>query len=93
MREIARISQDYFPTQDRIVRAVAKLFKLPTVPTGTFAVLDAGCGTGKAINDLREAWLTQRPDLNITLLGIESDKSRCQQGGGIVRGLFAIRSS
>jgi hypothetical protein len=30
MREIACVSQGFFPTQDRIVRAIAGLFKLPT---------------------------------------------------------------
>ncbi|MEI6235735.1 MAG: DUF6094 domain-containing protein [Planctomycetota bacterium] len=75
MREIARVSQGFFPTQDRVVRAIAKLFKLPTT-LGPLVVLDAGCGTGQAIHNLRESWLTQRPDLNVILLGIESDKSR-----------------
>jgi len=75
VREISRIKQGFFPTQKRIVHAVAKLFKLPNTP-GSVIVLDAGCGTGQAIHDLRESWLTQRPDLNVTLLGIESDKSR-----------------
>jgi hypothetical protein len=81
MREIARIKMGFFPTQDRIVRAVARLFKLPNTQQGPLVVLDAGCGTGKAIHDLRETWFAQRPDLNITLLGIESDKSRCQEAG------------
>ena len=76
MREIARVSQGFFPTQDRIVRSIAKLFMLPTTPSGPIAVLDAGCGNGKAIHDLRNHWLAQRPDLKVTLLGIESDKSR-----------------
>ena len=75
MREIARVSQGFFPTQDRIVRAIAKLFSLPTSPS-PIVVLDAGCGNGKAVHDLRQHWLTQRPDLKVTLLGIESDKSR-----------------
>jgi SAM-dependent methyltransferase len=77
MREIARVQQGFFPTQDRIVTAVASLFRLTAV--GPFAVLDAGCGTGQAIHDLRRAWLSRQPDLNVALLGIESDKSRYQQ--------------
>ncbi len=48
MREIARVQQGFFPTQERIVRAVANLFKLPTNAVGNVTVLDAGCGTGKA---------------------------------------------
>ncbi|MEI6236900.1 MAG: hypothetical protein WCT04_27900 [Planctomycetota bacterium] len=84
MREIARIQQGFFPTQDRIVRAIANLFKLPSNPTGSFVVLDAGCGTGKAIADLRANWLAQRPDMNITLLGFESDKNRCSQAAALL---------
>jgi hypothetical protein len=84
MREIARVSQGFFPTQDRIVTAVASLFKLTAALQGPFAVLDAGCGTSKAIHDLREAWLLQRPDLNVGLLGIESDKTRCQQAASLL---------
>ncbi|MEI6232901.1 MAG: DUF6094 domain-containing protein [Planctomycetota bacterium] len=79
MREIARVQQGFFPTQNRIVRAVANLFKLPANPVGHVTVLDAGCGTGQAIHDLRNAWLSRAPNLNAALLGIESDKNRCQQ--------------
>ena len=84
MREIARVKQGYFPTQDRIVLAVAGLFKLPSPQQGPLVVLDAGCGTGKAIHDLRAAWLARQPDLNVTLLGIESDKSRQQQSAELL---------
>ena len=84
MREIARVQQGYFPTQDRIVHAVAGLFKLLGTPHGQLVVLDAGCGTGKVIHDLRETWLAQRPELNVTLLGIESDKNRCLQAAELL---------
>jgi hypothetical protein len=84
MREIARAQQGFFPTQDRIVRAVASLFKLPTAQQDSLVVLDAGCGTGKAISDLWEAWLAWQPDLNLTLLGIESDKNRCHQASELL---------
>ena len=79
MREFARISQGYFPTQDSIVQAVDNLFKLPNSQTNPLIILDAGCGAGQAIQNLREYWLTKRPDLNTTLLGIESDKHRYEQ--------------
>jgi trans-aconitate methyltransferase len=82
MREIARACQGFFPIQDRIVNAVVRLLTLSS-SLGPFVVLDAGCGTGKAIHDLREIWLAQRPDLNIGLLGIESDKNRCQQAAAL----------
>ena len=84
MREIARVQQGFFPTQDRIVRAVARLFKLPTGANTSVVVLDASCGTGKAIHDLRENWLTQRRDLNVMLLGVESDKNRHQQATALL---------
>ena len=83
MREIARVQQGFFPTQNRIVRAIANMFKLSANP-GPFAVLDAGCGTGHAIHNLRESWLAQRPDLNVTLLGIESDKHRHEQAAALL---------
>ncbi len=69
----------FFPTQDRIVRAIASLFKPPTAPV---VVLDAGCG--KAIHDLRSQWLTHFPDSKVTLLGIESDKSRFEQAAKLL---------
>ena len=84
MREIGRTQQGFFPTQNRIVRAVAGLIKLPSNQAGASIILDAGCGTGKAIHDLRETWLTQRPELNVSLLGIESDKNRCQQAASLL---------
>ena len=56
---------------------ISTLVRLPE--SGQTVVLDAGCGTGKAIVDLREAWLKRQPDLSVTLLGIESDKGRHQQ--------------
>ena len=79
MREIARACQGFFPTQDRILHTAAQLLKMPEYPGAPVVVLDAGCGTGQAIHDLREIWIKQRPDVNVTLLGIESDKNRCQQ--------------
>ena len=84
MREIARVSQGFFPAQDRIVHAASRLFNTPDRQSGTLIVLDAGCGTGKAVDDLREIWLAQRAELNVTLLGIESDKSRCQQAATLL---------
>lgn len=82
MREIARTQQGFFPTQDRIVAAVASLLRL--IAAGPFVVLDAGCGAGQAIHDLRENWLALAPNLNINLLGVESDKNRCQQAAALL---------
>ncbi len=90
MREIARVQQGFFPTQDRIVRAIAGLIKPPTAPV---VVLDAGCGTGKAIHDLRSQWLARSPDSNVTLLGIESDKSRFEQAAKLLAGGSALWSA
>ena len=84
MREIARVQQGFFPTQDRIIRAVAKLFNLPTSSNGPVIVLDAGCGTGRAIHNLSEIWLAERPGLNVTLLGIESDKNLHSQAADLL---------
>ncbi len=84
MREIARVQQGFFPTQDRIVHTVANLFKFPPTQSGPIVILDAGCGTGQGIHDLREAWLAQRSDLKATLLGIESDKSRYEKAANLL---------
>ena len=53
MREIARVQQGFFPTQNRIVQVVARLFSLPIQQCGPVVVLDAGCGTAlwSAIED------------------------------------------
>ena len=78
MREIARVAQGFFPTQPRIVSAIAKLFDLPR--HGTVTVLDAGCGCGDAIADLRAEWTARVTlDLQIKLYGIESDRERHRQ--------------
>ena len=75
MREIARVAQGYFPTQPRIVAAISRLVAPP--PHGTVTVLDAGCGCGDAIDELRNAWKScARTDTNIKLYGIESDRER-----------------
>ncbi|MEI6233998.1 MAG: DUF6094 domain-containing protein [Planctomycetota bacterium] len=84
MREIGRVQQGFYPTQDRIVRAVANLFKLPANPIGHITVLDAGCGTGQAIHELRKAWQTRAPNLNAALLGIDSDKHRYEQAAALL---------
>ncbi|HLX61994.1 MAG TPA: hypothetical protein VKX17_12000 [Planctomycetota bacterium] len=60
MREIACVQQGFFPTQDRIVQIISKLFRFPATRCGAFVVLDAGCGTGKAIHDLRVGWLNSQ---------------------------------
>jgi hypothetical protein len=60
------------------------MLKLPEQQAGTTVVLGAGCGTGKAIHDLREIWINHRPDLNVMLLGVESDKNRHQQAASLL---------
>ncbi len=78
MREIARVAQGYFPTQPRIVAAIARLFDLPR--HGTVTVLDAGCGGGDAIATLRDAWMPRAtPELQVKLYGVESDRERHRQ--------------
>lgn len=84
MREIARVQQGFFPTQDRIVQAVARLFSFPPDVKGHIIVLDAGCGTGKAIYDLRDTWLKKYCRLSVRLFGIESDKARAQQANELL---------
>ncbi|MEI6235811.1 MAG: hypothetical protein WCT04_22375 [Planctomycetota bacterium] len=58
MREIARIQQGFFPTQNRIIGAIANLFKLSDQHGGQVIIIDAGCGTGQAIHDLQGAELS-----------------------------------
>ncbi|HLX62285.1 MAG TPA: DUF6094 domain-containing protein [Planctomycetota bacterium] len=84
MREIARAQQGFFPTQDRIVQIISKLFAFHRADSSHFTVLDAGCGTGKAIRDLRNHWLAREQSLQISLLGIESDKSRFEQAAKLL---------
>ena len=83
MREIARVAQGYFPTQTGIVTAIARLLNLPQ--HGTVTVLDAGCGCGDAIADLRNALLSRAPrDLTVKLYGIESDRERHRQANALL---------
>jgi len=84
MREIARVQQGFFPTQDRIVQIISRLFTFPRANSGPVVVLDAGCGIGKAIHDLRTHMLATAPSSNVVLLGIESDKNRCQQAAALL---------
>jgi hypothetical protein len=84
MREIARQKMGFFPTQDRIVAAVARLLKPATDAHGQFVILDAGCGTGQALHDLRKNLLPHAPASNVVLLGIESDKNRCHQAAQLL---------
>lgn len=79
MREIGRIQQGYFPTQDRIVKAIATQLKAIS-GKGALTVLDAGCGEGDALVTLRDAWGAP----NVKLLGIESDRHRADQAGKVL---------
>ena len=65
MREIARAQQGFVPTQSRIVRAVANLFKLPINPIGSVSVLDAGCGLGHGLRALRAMRFAARFDFSL----------------------------
>jgi hypothetical protein len=83
MREIARVAQGYFPTQSSIVTAIAWLLNLPQ--HGTVTVLDAGCGCGEAIANLRNALVSRAShDLNIKLYGIESDRERYRKANALL---------
>jgi protein-L-isoaspartate O-methyltransferase len=83
MREIARVAQGYFPTQSSIVAAIACLLNLPQ--HGTVTVLDAGCGCGEAIANLRSALLSRASqELSIKLYGIESDRERHRQANTLL---------
>lgn len=75
MREVGRIQQGYFPTPDRVVQSIAKHLKLIPPPSDKkhkHVVIDPGCGTGKAIADIAQAW----GNSNAHTYGIESDKQR-----------------
>jgi len=78
MREVGRIQCGYFPTPDRVVEWIAKMLT-PEVGDWVVTVVDAGCGTGKAIADLRGHWLKDYPTLNCKLLGVELDKGRAEE--------------
>jgi hypothetical protein len=71
------VAQGYFPTQQRIVAAIARLIVPPSHSPST--VLDAGCGCGEAIAALCESWRTCAPQSLIKLYGIESDRERHRQ--------------
>lgn len=84
MREIARVAQGYFPTQDRIVAALSRL--IAPHPQAT-TVVDAGCGCGKAIADLRQHWIARATATpTIKLYGIESDRDRHRQASELLSG-------
>ena len=85
MREIGRVKQGFFPTQDRIVQMIAGLF---CFAGDVFSVVDAGCGIGTAIKDLRDAWLKQYPQLQVSLLGVESDKGRYTQAKEVLNSVL-----
>jgi hypothetical protein len=75
MREVGRAQQGFFPTPDRVVRALARQIE-PAV-TGQVHVLDAGCGEGAAIALLRQEWMTLHPKTApAALWGVESDRGR-----------------
>ena len=44
MREIVRVKMGFFPTQDRIVHAIAKLFKTLINQSAVVVAVDAGSG-------------------------------------------------
>lgn len=77
MREVGRVAMGFFPTPPRVVEALAALVTPPA--SGTFTVLDAGCGTAAAIAQLRDRWTTARPDAQVKLYGIESDRNRAKE--------------
>ena len=76
MREIGRIAQGFYPTHDRIVQLLSRIVTPPA--SGLVTVLDAGCGEGKALVDLRDAWASRHPAPQVRLYGVESDKGRAK---------------
>lgn len=84
MREIARAAQGHFPTQPRIVKSIGNLFRLPG--NSLVTVLDAGCGTGQAIHELRDEWFAgQRGSAAmVRLYGLESDRGRWEQASKLL---------
>lgn len=79
MREVGRIQQGFFPTPDRVVEMIAKMITPEVKEHNLLTVVDAGCGEGRAIHDLRRHWLDKYPGLNCKLLGVESEKLRAQK--------------
>lgn len=75
MREIGRAQLGHYPTQDRIVRAISRLVA-PPADGKPAVVLDAGCGVGAAIGDLRDHWDAHA---YVHLLGVEADRTRAQR--------------
>ncbi len=71
MRERGRMVQGFFPSQPRIVAAIAKLIR--PAAEGNVSIIDAGCGEGAAIRQLKKEWGDPQ---NVKLYGVESDKGR-----------------
>ncbi len=72
MREAGRVSQGFYPTQDRIVAAISKLFAMPE--SGTVTIVDPCSGCGAAIATLKNVW--SNPNNQILTYGIEGDRHR-----------------
>ncbi len=82
-REISRVKQGFFASPDRVVEYIAAM--LTPEQTGVVTVVDAGCGEGKAISDLRAHWLKRFPAMNCKLLGIESERNRAESAQALIK--------
>ncbi len=70
------MQQGFFPTPDRVVEWVAKMLTPEIIHGRYVSIVDAGCGEGKALHDLRNHMLALHPTASIKLFGVESDKHR-----------------
>lgn len=94
-RNLARIQQGHFACPLELVDAVAGVIHVPE-PAHTYALLDAGCGTGEALDHLGARLRERYPLCRFPLWGVEADRHRAEQadarfqptGGRCLHGLI-----
>lgn len=75
MRPEARKKLGFYPTPDRVVKAIARML----VPKGTTSIVDAGAGKGDALMLLRDEIHKQHENFPVKLYGTELDKNRAAE--------------